>query len=230
MKRLGIVGGIAPGSTVDYYQLLIASYREQSGDGSYPAILINSIDLTRMMALVAASRLIDLTEYLREAVDRLARAGADFALLASNTPHIVFEDLRRVSPIPLVSIVEAACEATEGLGLRTVGLLGTRFTMQGRFYPEVFGRRDIVVRSPAPDDMAYVHEKYMSELVLGDFRAETREGILAVIERLRRQGAEGVILAGTELPLLLRGGGDASLPLLDTTRIHVRRAVAELLA
>jgi aspartate racemase len=115
MKRLGIVGGIAPGSTVDYYQLLIASYREQRGDGSYPAILINSIDLTRMMALVAASRLIDLTEYLREAVDRLARAGADFALLASNTPHIVFEDLSRVSPIPLVSIVEATCEATEDL-------------------------------------------------------------------------------------------------------------------
>jgi aspartate racemase len=229
MKTLGIVGGIAPGSTVDYYQLLIASYREQKQDGSYPAILINSIDLTQMLALIAASRLTDLTEYLREAVDRLARAGADFALLASNTPHIVFEDLRRVSPVPLLSIVEATCEATEGLGLRTVGLLGTRFTMQGRFYPEVFSRRDIVVCTPAEDDMTYVHEKYMSELVLGDFRAETREGILAVIARLKRQGAEGVILAGTELPLLLRGEGDAGLPLLDTTRIHVRRAVEELL-
>jgi aspartate racemase len=230
MKTLGIVGGIAPGSTVDYYQLLIASYREQKQDGSYPAILINSIDLTQMLALITASRLTDLTEYLREAVDRLARAGADFALLASNTPHIVFEDLRRVSPVPLLSIVEATCEATEGLGLRTVGLLGTRFTMQGRFYPEVFRKRDIVVCTPTADDMTYVHEKYMSELVLGDFRAETREGVLAVIERLKRQGAEGVILAGTELPLLLRGESDARLPLLDTTRIHVRRAVEELLA
>jgi aspartate racemase len=230
MKTLGIIGGIAPGSTVDYYQLLIASYREQKQDGSYPAILINSIDLTQMLALIAASRLTDLTEYLREAVDRLARAGADFALLASNTPHIVFEDLRRVSPVPLLSIVEATCEATARLELRTVGLLGTRFTMQGRFYPEVFRRRDLAVCPPTADDMTYVHEKYMSELVLGDFRADTREGVLAVIARLKRQGVEGVILAGTELPLLLKGSGDPGLPLLDTTRIHVRRAVEELLA
>ncbi len=230
MKTLGIVGGIAPASTVDYYQLLIASYREQRQDDSYPAILINSIDLTQMLGLVAAGRWTDLTEYLREAVDRLARAGADFALLASNTPHIVFEELLRVSPLPLLSIVEATCQATEGLGLRTVGLVGIRFTMEGRFYPEVFARRGIVVRRPPPDDMAYVHEKYMSELVLGDFRAATQEGVLAVIERLQRQGAEAVILAGTELPLLLRGEGAASLPLLDTTRIHVRRAVEELLA
>jgi len=230
MKTLGIVGGIAPGSTVDYYQQLIASYRAQRQDGSYPAILINSIDLNRMLALIAASRLGELTEFLREAVDRLARAGADLALLASNTPHIVFDELNRVSPLPLLSIVEATGEATAALGLKTVGLLGTRFTMEGRFYPEVLGRRGITVRPPAPGDVAYVHERYLTELVLGQFRAETREGVLNVIERLKQDGAEGVILAGTELPLLLRGEHGAALPLLDTTGIHVRRAVAELLA
>ena len=148
MKTLGIVGGIAPGSTVDYYRLLISSYREQRRDGTYPSILINSVDLTRMLDLVSGNRLAELTEWLVREVERLARAGADFGLLASNTPHIVFEELSRATPIPLLSIVEAAREATHDLALKTVGLLGTRFTMQGRFYPEVFAKRGIAVRRP----------------------------------------------------------------------------------
>ncbi|MGH7629729.1 MAG: aspartate/glutamate racemase family protein [Gemmatimonadales bacterium] len=230
MKTLGIVGGIAPGSTIDYYRLIIASYREQTGDGSYPSILINSIDLARMLNLVGAGRLPELTTYLRAEVERLARAGADFGLLASNTPHIVFEELAREAPIPLLSIVEASRDAAVELGLRAVGLLGTRFTMQGRFYPAVFAKRGIAVRAPRAEDLAYVHEKYMQELVPGEFRPDTLGEFLAIIDRLKQDGVEGVLLAGTELPLLLRDTTNASVPLLDTTRIHVRRAVAELLA
>lgn len=230
VKRLGIIGGIAPGSTVDYYQLLIATYQEQTQDGSYPPILINSIDLTKMLALVAENRLAELTAYLGGEIERLARAGADFGLLASNTPHIVFDELSQVSPIPLLSIVEAACAATQESGLSVVGLLGTRFTMQGRFYPEVFAKRGITVLAPNSDDTSYVHEKYMGELVKGDFRAATCEGVLKVIDRLKREGAEGVLLAGTEWPLLLRGTEDCDILLLDTTRIHVQRALAELLS
>ena len=101
--------------------------------------------------------------------------------------------------------------------------------MQGRFYPEVFARRGIAVRAPSPGDRAYVHEKYMQELIPGDFRPDTRQQFLAVIERLKQDGAEGVLLAGTELPLLLRGSDGGGVPLLDTTRIHVSRAVAALL-
>jgi len=183
-----------------------------------------------MLGLVADSRLAELTQYLGSEVDRLARAGAEVGLLASNTPHIVFEALSRTSPIPLLSIVEAACAAARELRLRTVGLLGTRFTMQGDFYPAVFARHGIMVRAPAADDLAYVHERYMGELVRADFRAETREGILGAIDRMVQAGADGILLAGTELPLLLRGARDPGVPLLDTTRIHVARAVAELLA
>lgn len=230
MKTLGIVGGIAPGSTVDYYRLLITSYRERRRDGTYPSILINSIDLTRMLDLIGGSRLAELTDWLAREFKRLARAGADFGLLASNTPHIVFEELARQVPIPLLSIVEAASDAAQELGLRTVGLLGTRFTMQGQFYPGVFAKRGIAVRAPRPDDQTYVHDKYMQELVPGEFRSDTRQQFLAIIERLKQDGAEGVLLAGTELPLLLRDTADSGFPLLDTTRIHVNRAVAELLA
>ena len=215
---------------MDYYRQLIAAYRERRPDGGYPSILINSPDLTRMLGLVADNRLAELTQYLGGEVDRLARAGAEVGLLASNTPHTVFEALSRISSIPLLSIVEAACAAARELSLRTVGLLGTRFTMQGDFYPAVFARHGIVVRAPAADDLAYVHEKYMGELVGGDFRAETREGILGVIDCMLQAGADGILLAGTELPLLLRGARDPGVPLLDTTRIHVARAVAEILA
>jgi aspartate racemase len=215
---------------VDYYRQIIASYRAQRPDGGYPCILINSIDLTRMLGLVAENRLSELTDYLLGEVGRLIRAGADFGLLASNTPHIVFPALSRSSPLPLLSIVESACDAARERGLLTVGLLGTGFTMQGRFYHEVFSRHGIDVRAPAPADLAYVHQKYMSELVAGDFRADTREEVLRVIDRMIQAGADGVLLAGTELPLLLRGAGDPGVPLLDTTRLHVQRAVAELLA
>ena len=135
MRRLGIIGGLGPESTVDYYQLIVATYRERT-HGSYPAIIINSIDLNKARDLVTANALADLTEYLVAEVQRLARAGADFGLLAANTPHIVFDDLRRQSPIPLLSIVEATCEAAQALGMKRVGLLGTRFTMQGRFFHE----------------------------------------------------------------------------------------------
>jgi aspartate racemase len=230
MTTLGIIGGIAPGSTVDYYRLLIAAYREQRQDGSYPSILINSIDLTRLLDLIGADRLEELTDWLVREIERLARAGADVGLLASNTPHIVFAELSRKAPIPLISIVESAREAVAELGLRTVGLLGTRFTMQGRFYPEAFAQLGIDVRAPTPDDQAYVHEKYMQELIPGVFRADTRAQFLGIIERLKLDGAEGVLLAGTELPLLLRGTDASSLPLMDTTRLHVNRAVASLLA
>jgi len=159
MKTVGIIGGIGPESTVDYYRLIIAAYREQRQDGSYPAIIINSIDLNKIRDLVTANALADLTEYLVVEVQRLARAGADFGLLAANTPHIVFDDVRQQSPIPLLSIVEATCEAAKALALRRLGLLGTRFTMQGRFFPDVFAREGITLVVPAPDEQDYVHDK-----------------------------------------------------------------------
>ncbi len=127
MKTLGIVGGTAPDSTIEYYRLIVASYRDRVRDGSYPSLLINSIDLKKMLDLIGADRLADVTRFLLGELGKLARAGAEFGLLASNTPHIVFDDLARQSPIPLISIVEAACDAAQALGLKRVGLIGTRY-------------------------------------------------------------------------------------------------------
>lgn len=226
MQIAGIVGGIAPGSTVDYYRLLIERYRERQTDGSYPQVLINSIDLQRFLGLVSAGDRGTLTDYLLAELGRLARAGADFALFASNTPHLVFDDVRRQSFLPLISIVEATADAARVRGFRKLGLLGTRFTMEGGFYADVCARQGIAVVVPDPEDRAYVHERYFSELVNGVFRSETREGMLAVARRMQvSSGIDAIVLGGTELPLLFATAEPPDLPMLNTTSIHVERAV-----
>lgn len=231
MKFLGIIGGIAPESTIEYYQLIISSYRSQKPDGGYPPLIINSIDLRKMINLIEANKLGEMTAYLLDEIHRLARAGADFGLLASNTPHIVFDELQLQSPIPLLSIVQSAGEAAKAMGLKKVGLFGTRFTMQGRFYPEVFSRQGITLVVPEQDDQEYIHSKYMNELINGIFLPETRAGLLAIVEHLKDEtDIQGLILGGTELPLILRDVTDKVVPFLDTTRIHVDAAVAQMLS
>ena len=231
MKTLGLIGGIGPESTIDYYRRIIALYRKLNQDGSYPAIIINSIDMKEMLDFIEANELVKLKDYLLREVQKLAKAGADLGLLASNSPHIVFDALASQSPIPLLSIVEAACEATKKLGLKRVGLLGTRFSMQGRYYPGVFSRAGITVITPGADEQVYIHDKYMNELVNGVISSETHERLLEIVERLKAQkGIEGVILGGTELPLILREESYNGIPFLDTTKIHVERAVAQMLA
>ena len=231
MKTAGIVGGIAPESTIQYYRLIISAYRERKGDGSYPSILINSIDMKTMLDLIGEGDLIGVTKYLAGEVERLAQAGAAFALLASNTPHIVFDELQRQTSIPLLSIVEATRAAAQELGLRRVGLFGTRFTMQGRFYPEVFASQGITVIAPDTAAQEYIHGKYMSELVNGIFLPETRDRMLEIVAQLRAEkGIDGLVLGGTELPLLFSGVGGEGFPFLDTTRIHAESAVVRMLS
>jgi aspartate racemase len=230
MKTVGIIGGIAPESTIQYYRLIVAGYREHQRDGNYPSILINSINMKQMLDLIGAKRLPEVIQYLKGEVDRLARAGADFGVLASNTPHLVFDDLQAVSPIPLISIVEATCQRASELGLERVGLFGTRFTMQGGFYDREFEKRGMVVVLPADDDQEYIHEKYMTELVNGVILKETKAELLRIVNRLKReQNIQGLVLGGTELPLILKDGDDPEIPFLDTTSIHVQSIIKGLL-
>lgn len=214
MKTLGIIGGIAPESTVDYYRQIIATYRARKADRSYPAIIVNSINLSKMRDLIFAGENEELVTFLSAEIRKLAAAGADFGLLASNTPHLVFDELESRSSIPLLSIVRATCQAAKARGLKKVGLIGTRFTMNGRFYPQVFAREGIAIVAPDPKDQEYTHNKYMDELVNEILLPETRDGLLAVITRMKQSsGIEAVILGGTELPLLLRDLGDTGIPI-----------------
>ena len=230
-KLIGIIGGIGPESTIDYYRLFVSIYREHRPDGGYPPVLINSIDLAKALKLVSSGDLRGLAAYLLEEIHRLTRAGATHGLLSSNTPHIVFDQVQDASPIPLISIVETACQAAVVRKLRRVGLFGTRFTMQGGFYQKVFAREGIEVSIPESGDQEFIHETYLNELVNGIVRPETRERYIAIARRMKaEQGIEALILGGTELPLLLRGAIDIGVTLLDTAHLHVERAVAEVLS
>jgi aspartate racemase len=231
MKTVGIVGGIAPESTIEYYRFIIAKYREKAKTNDYPPIVINSIDLTKMLSLVAANQLDELIQYLLNEIQKLARAGADFAVLASNTPHIVFNSLRERSPIPLVSIVETTAKAAKSMGLTKLGLFGTRFTMGSSFYPQTFLKEHIEIVIPHAEEQAIIHDKYMGELVRAIFLSETRDALLGIAERMvRRDQIDGLILGGTELPILLRDSSSAGIPFLDTTKIHVEAIVSEMLS
>jgi aspartate racemase len=231
MKTLGIIGGLGPESTIDYYQRLIALYRERTGDGSYPEFIIVSVNLKKGLDFMDANDLAGMADYLLEGIGKLAGAGADFGLISANTPHIVFDDLAPKSPIPLISIVEATCTAAKARKLKRLALFGTRYTMQATFYPKVFSREGIELLVPEPNDQDYIHDKYMNELVPGRFLPETRAGLLAIVDRMKAEsGIDGAILAGTELPLILRDPEHNGIPFLDTTKIHCEAAVAEMLS
>jgi len=159
----------------------------------------------------------ELTDYLVYEVERVAKGDAHLALIAANTAHIVFGDVRSRSSIPMASIVEATREFARAMGLRSVGLFGTRFTMQGRFFPNVFSKAGVEIVQPRQDEQAYIHDKYVNELLNGTLRASTREALLRLVDTQReRDRSDAVILAGSELPLLLTDLKAASVPLLDT--------------
>lgn len=228
-KTLGLIGGTGPESTIEYYRLLVAKYRELA-DGNSPSLIINSVNLKFMIDSMTGGELDRVADYLSAAIEKLQHAGADFAALTANTPHIIFDKLQQRSSLPLISIVDATRDYVQKLGLKTVALFGTRFTMQASFYPEVFSRTGIKLVTPNEEEQTYIHAIYMGELLKDVFLPETRTKLLAIADTMHaRDGIEAVILGGTELPLLLRDEEHNGIPLLDTTRIHVDRLIAELL-
>ena len=227
MTSVGLVGGLGPESTIDYYRRILDGWK-QVDPATAPSIIIDSLDVQRALRLVASDRPA-LIEYLLGSLHRLAGAGVDFIAMTANTPHIVFDDLAARSPVPMVSIVETCAREACRRGFSRVALLGTRFTMDAGFYPEVFGRHGIEVIAPADGDRTWVHARYIGELLAGNFREQTREEFLALIARLRDEaGIEGVVLGGTELPLLLPSPVLADVPALDTTALHVAAIVRRL--
>jgi aspartate racemase len=228
MTTVGLVGGLGPESTIDYYRRIIERWQRDDPKSS-PPIVIDSLDSTFALNLVAQDRGA-FTDYLRGSIRRLIGAGVDFIAMTANTPHMVFDELAAESSVPMLSIVEVCAQETRRRGLWRLLLLGTRFTMQAEFYPTVFSRYGIDVVAPDEVDRTWVHARYVNELLEGDFRDATRNEFITLITRLRDSlRVDGIILGGTELPLLLRASVIAELPVLDTTELHVAAIVNRLL-
>ena len=225
-----MIGGLGPESTIDYYRSILARYRARKPDGGYPHIILNSLDVEKGIAMLDAGRLDDLADYLASGVETLVRAGADFGFIAANTPHLVFDELQRRSAIPLLSIVRATADRAKALGLKNVGLFGTGFTMRASFYPEEFQRAGIALAIPTEPEREFIHKKYIGELLKNHFLPATRAEIMGIAQRMHAEdGVEALVLAGTELPLLLRDSANDGIEFLDTTVIHVEAVVDELL-
>ncbi len=229
MARVGLVGGLGPQATLDYYRRLIKAW-ECEDPLSSPAIVLDSVDDKIALRLAEHDRPA-LAEYILESLHRLHGARANFGAITSNTSHLVFDRVAKRSPVPLINIVEVCIAEARRLGLKRLAIFGTRFVMEARLYPAAAQPHGIQIVVPSERDRIWMHERYVGELVKGDFRDETRRGVVAMAERLRdAKGIDGVILGGTELPLLMRDPTIADLPVLDTTGLHVAAIIERLRA
>jgi aspartate racemase len=229
-RVLGIVGGTGPESTVDYYRSLIATWRRRRPDGSYPRVMINSIEAGRVFRNLGAADFGAVGRDLGPAVASLAAAGCQRALLASNASHLAFDLIDPPPTIPLIHIVDAARDAAASAGRHRLGLLGTRFVMESELYPARFGPIGLDVVVPTPVERELVHRIYFGELVEGVVRDESREALTAVVAAMRdRDRIDAVVLGGTELALILTEPVCAGMPVLNTAQTHVDAAVEWLL-
>ena len=224
MKRIGILGGMSPESTVAYYETITRTYTERYGDYGYPEILIHSVTFQPYVDWPNAGRWDLVAAGLGEAAQRLERAGADFVVIATNTMHIVVDAVQAAIEIPVLSLLDVVGQAIAAQGLTTVGLLGTAFTMSQPLYTDALAPRDIKVVVPSAEDQQVVHRVIYDELVAGKILPESREKYVAIVRRLVADGAQGVILGCTEIPLLI-GESDVDVPLFDTTEIHAQAAL-----
>lgn len=231
MKILGMIGGTGPESTVEYYRRLIAAFQKRIKTTDHvPPMIINSVDYRKLVDWFTTNELAQVTDFLVSEIERLERAGADFGLIAANTPHLVFDELQRRVQIPLLSIIEATADAAAAARLRRPALFGTRFTMQAALFPDAFARRGITIVVPNEEAQQFIHEIYMGELVGGTIRDETRTALMDIVETMKqRNNVDALILGGTELSLILRESTAGSVPVLDTTQIHVDAAVEWML-
>jgi aspartate racemase len=223
-KKIGILGGMSPESTIAYYEHITRRYTERFGDYGYPEIIIYSVSFQPYVDWPQQERWDLVAQGLSEAARRLEVAGADFIVIATNTMHLVFEEVQACVQVPMLGLLDAVGEVMLAGGMKKVGLLGTQYTMEKRFYQDALERRGITVLVPDVKDRQYVNTVIYNELVAGQIRDESRAGLLAVIRRLAERGAQGVILGCTEIPMLVTEA-DAAMPLFDTTAIHAEAAL-----
>jgi aspartate racemase len=222
MNKIGIICGIGPESTIEYYRMLIKLYRAKLNTNQYPEILLQSIDMTEMLDYVFNNEYDNLVEFLKSKIAILEQSNVDYVALASNTPHLVFDKLSKSVNVKMISIVEETCKSIAKTGIKKVGLLGTKSTMSKGFYQSVAKNNGIEIVTPNEENQNYVHEKYMGELVFNQINPDTKKRLIQIVNELEdKEQIEGIILGGTELPLILEQKDFDKLKVFNTTEIHV---------
>lgn len=225
MKKIGIVGGIGPASTLDYYSGIINGFRQKTNDDNYPEIVINSINMTEMLSYVSCQDWDALVDLLLNSIKNLAKAGVEIAAIASNTPHIVFDEVQKQSALPLISIVEETCKYAQSKKCKKVVVIGTQFTMSSSLYTKAFKKYAIKAIAPSEGEQTAIHNIIFPKLEEGIVVPEDRQKILKITERLLvEQSADGLVLGCTELPLIIKDK-DLDTLILNTTQIHIEAIV-----
>jgi aspartate racemase len=229
MKTIGLVGGMSWESTVEYYRIINEAVKERLGGFHSAKIVMVSVDFADVETLQHRGEWDKAAVLLAEAALRVEAAGADFALLCTNTMHRVFDAVQGAVRIPLLHIADVTAREVRARGLAKVGLLGTRFTMEQEFYKGKLARDyGLEVLIPEEEERRAIHTILYDELCLGKIEEASREVFRKIILRLEARGAQGIILGCTEIPLIVKQQ-DSTLPLFDTTDLHARAAVDEAL-
>lgn len=230
MKKLGLVGGMGPESTIPYYHHIMYGVQKKLGKNQFPEISIESVDLFKVTGYCASKEYDKLVDYLFKAIDNLTKAGCDFAALSANTPHIVFDELQKKSQIPLISIIEATAADVEKKAMKKIGLLGTVFTMEGDFFKKPFIEKNIEIVIPNSKERQYINNKLLNEVELGIVKEDTVHGFLNIARRMKEEDkVQAIILGCTEIPLVFK---DVEVPVLaiDTMQVHINAIVNEIMS
>jgi len=232
MKKIGLIGGLGPEATVDYYKEIIGYFNHNSDNGNinYPEIIIYSVNMYEFLELFNEKKFEQATDYIVSFLDRLKAAGADFAAITANTPHLLFKQFQAKTKIPLISIVECCRDRAVEMNLKRCGLFGTKFTMKADFYKNTFHKSGIEVISPNEKEIEFIHEKLFSEIELGIFKDETKKSLLEIVQNMKdKHHIDSLILGCTEFPLIFRDEKYLDIPFLNTTIIHVEKIIKECL-
>ena len=229
MKTIGMIGGMSWESSLEYYRLINEGVKTRLGGLHSAKTLMYSVDFEPIESLQRSGNWVEQTRILIDIARRLEGAGADLMMICTNTMHKMADDVQSNINIPLLHIADAAAAEIKRQGLGKVGLLGTRFTMEQDFYKgRLADQHGIDVAVPCSDDMNTVHGVIYNELCLGEFRLESKQKFIEIIDRLAEAGAEGIVLGCTEIPLLVKPE-DVSLPIFNTTELHAEAAVVAAL-
>lgn len=229
MKKLGLIGGVGPESTIPYYHGIVYGVQEKVGRPYFPPLTIESLSTFEVIRMSSQGLREELTAYLLAGIRNLEAAGADFGALACNTGHMVFEELQAQSHIPLVSIVDVTCSEAQRQGFQKLGLLGTMATMDGTFFKQPFERAGMEIVTPLDAEKKLIAQKITDELELGIVKPETVSAVQKIVDRMVEQnGIEAVVLGCTELPMLFENAA-LPVPVLDTMQIHIAALVENIM-
>jgi aspartate racemase len=224
MKRIGILGGMSPESTIHYYQLIVQSFIQQFGSHGYPEIVIFSVSFEQYIHWQEAGDWAAIGRELGKDAQILENAGADFIVIATNTMHKVVDEIQGAIKIPLLNLLDVVAENLMAKGITKTGLLGTRYTMEDGFYAVGLAKHGIDVVVPDSKDRDLVHSVIYDELIKGVILPSSKEEYRRIVNDLQQKGAQGVVLGCTEIPMLI-GDGDVSIPVFDTTQLHAEAAL-----